>query len=88
MENWLTLVDEPDPKWDRVQTTHPTHVWHPSERTPAQSTILTSRQMDTRNGITLWRLSRSSEQATNRRPSWGGMTQEAKALDNARDTLT
>jgi hypothetical protein len=44
--------------------------------------------MDTRNGITYLWLSGSLEQVTNRKPQVGGMAQEAKALGNARDTLT
>jgi hypothetical protein len=52
--------------------------------------------MSTRNEVTHLGLSELAlslskgqfEQATNRKPQVGGMTQEAKALSNVRDTLT
>jgi len=44
--------------------------------------------MDIRNGITRQWLFSRKEQATNRMPLTSGMTQEAKARRNVRDTLT
>jgi hypothetical protein len=52
------------------------------------SADLTSRKMDTRNGVTRQRLSQQWEQAAKPYALTGGMAQEAKAQGNAWDTLT
>ena len=55
---------------------------------PAQSTVLRSRQMDTRNGVTRQLLSGDTGAGNHPQALSGGMAQEANAQSNVQDKLT